>query len=55
LAVTLEDSASVGERRFVTVGADHLGRLLVVIHAPGAGEMDTALVPMTMHTAPPSP
>jgi uncharacterized DUF497 family protein len=39
LAVSLEDFASVGESRYVTVGADHLGRLLVVVHAPGAVEV----------------
>lgn len=32
LAVTIEDPDSVGEPRFVTLGMDALGRLLVVIH-----------------------
>lgn len=31
-AVTIEDPDAVGERRFVTVGLDALGRVLVVVH-----------------------
>ncbi len=34
LAVTIEDPDSTGELRFVTLGADALGRVLVVIHSP---------------------
>ena len=33
-AVTIEDPDAQGERRFVTVGMDALGRILVVIHTP---------------------
>lgn len=32
LAVTIEDPDSIDEQRFVTLGMDALGRLLVVIH-----------------------
>lgn len=32
LAVTIEDPDSEGERRFITMGSDALGRVLVVIH-----------------------
>lgn len=31
-ALTLEDPDAVGEQRFVTLGMDALGRLLVVVH-----------------------
>ena len=34
MAVTVEDPDAVGERRFVTLGMDALGRVLVVIHTP---------------------
>lgn len=34
LALTLEDPDSEGERRFVTLGMDALGRVLVVVHTP---------------------
>ena len=34
MAVTVEDPDAVGERRFVTLGRDALGRVLVVIHTP---------------------
>jgi uncharacterized protein len=33
MAVTVEDPDAVGEQRFVTLGMDALGRVLVVIHA----------------------
>ena len=33
-AVTIEDPDAQGERRFVTLGMDALGRILVVIHTP---------------------
>jgi uncharacterized protein len=33
LAVTIEDPDSEGEHRFVTLGADTLGRILVVVYA----------------------
>ena len=32
MAVTIEDPDSIDEQRFVTLGMDALGRLLVVIH-----------------------
>jgi uncharacterized protein len=32
LALTIEDPDSEGEQRFVTLGMDSLGRVLVVIH-----------------------
>jgi uncharacterized DUF497 family protein len=36
MAVTVEDPDSDGEQRFVTLGMDTLGRVLVVVHAyPG--------------------
>jgi uncharacterized protein len=34
LAVTIEDPDSEGERRFITLGMDSLGRILVVVHTP---------------------
>lgn len=34
LATTVEDPDSEGELRFVTLGMDALGRLLVVVHTP---------------------
>jgi uncharacterized DUF497 family protein len=33
-AVTIEDPDAQGERRFVTIGMDALGRVLVVVHTP---------------------
>jgi uncharacterized DUF497 family protein len=33
-ALTVEEPDAVGERRFVTLGLDALGRLLVVVHTP---------------------
>lgn len=33
-AVTIEDPDAVEEQRFITLGLDSLGRLLVVVHAP---------------------
>lgn len=32
-ALTIEDPDAVGEQRFVTLGMDTLGRVLVVVHA----------------------
>jgi len=32
-AATIDDLAAVGEQRYVTLGMDALGRLLVVVHA----------------------
>jgi len=33
-AVTIEDPDAQGERRFVTLGMDALGRVLIVVHTP---------------------
>ncbi|MFN7573328.1 MAG: BrnT family toxin [Betaproteobacteria bacterium] len=34
MAVTVEDPDAEGEQRFVTLGMDALGRLLVIVHTP---------------------
>ena len=34
LAVTIEDDAAEGEQRFVTMGINTFGSLMVVIHTP---------------------
>ena len=34
VAVTVEDPDAEGESRFVTLGMDALGRILVVVHTP---------------------
>jgi len=34
LAVTIEDPDAEGERRFVTLGMDALGRILIMVHTP---------------------
>jgi len=34
LGITIEDPDSESEPRFVTLGADSLGRILVVVHTP---------------------
>ena len=36
MALTFEDPDSEGEQRFVTLGMDALGRVLVVVHTPRA-------------------
>lgn len=33
-AVTIEDPDAAGEQRFLTLGMDALGRVLVVVHTP---------------------
>ena len=33
-AVTIEDPDGEGEQRFITLGMDSLGRVLVVVHTP---------------------
>ena len=33
-AITIDDPDAEGERRFVTVGMDALGRVLVIVHSP---------------------
>lgn len=35
-AATIEDPDSAGEHRFLTLGRDALGRVLVVVHTPRA-------------------
>jgi uncharacterized DUF497 family protein len=37
MAVTVEDPDSVEEQRFITLGMDALGRVLVVVHTPRGG------------------
>jgi uncharacterized DUF497 family protein len=34
MAITIEDKDAEGEVRFVTLGMDSLGRILVVVHTP---------------------
>ncbi len=34
LAITIEDPDAEAERRFVTLGTDALGRVLIVVHTP---------------------
>ena len=34
MAVTIEDPDAEGEQRFVTLGRDALGRVLVIVHSP---------------------
>jgi uncharacterized DUF497 family protein len=34
LGITIEDPDSEGEARFITLGADSVGRILVVVHTP---------------------
>jgi uncharacterized DUF497 family protein len=36
MALTVEDPDAEGEQRFVTLGMDALGRVLVVVHTPRA-------------------
>jgi hypothetical protein len=35
LALTIEDESAVGEQRFVTIGMNIFGTLMVVVHTPG--------------------
>ena len=37
LALTVEDDTAEGEQRFVTIGANVFGSLMVVIHTPRGG------------------
>ena len=37
--VTIEDPDAEGEQRFVTLGMDALGRVLVVVHTPRGGRI----------------
>ncbi len=34
MAITIPDPDAVGEARFITLGMDSLGRVLVVVHTP---------------------
>lgn len=34
MAITIEDPDAEGEQRFVTLGMDALGRVLVIVHSP---------------------
>jgi hypothetical protein len=34
LALTIEDAAAAGEQRFVTIGMNAFGTLMVVVHTP---------------------
>jgi uncharacterized DUF497 family protein len=38
-AITIEDLAAEGERRFVTLGADAAGRVLAVVWAEGSNDL----------------
>lgn len=38
-AITVADPDAAGELRFVTLGMDALGRILVVVHTPRAGRI----------------
>ena len=37
MACTVEDPDTVGEQRFITLGMDALGRVLVIVHTQRAG------------------
>jgi len=39
LAITVEDDSGEGERRFVTVGMNVFGSLMVVVHTPRGEEV----------------
>ena len=34
MAITIEDPDSEGEQRFISLGADSFGRILVIVHTP---------------------
>ena len=34
MAITIEDPDAIAEQRFVTLGMDALGRILIVVHTP---------------------
>ena len=38
LALTVEDDIAEGERRFVTIGMNTFGSMMVVVHTPRSGE-----------------
>jgi len=39
LALTIEDKAAEGEQRFVTIGMNLFGSLMVVVHAPSGEDV----------------
>jgi len=39
LAITVEDESAQGERRFVTIGMNVFGSLMVVVHTPRGDEV----------------
>lgn len=39
LALTIEDTESVGERRYVTVGTNSFGQMRVVVWTPRGGDL----------------
>jgi len=39
LAITVEDDSAEGERRFVTIGMNVFGSLMVVVHTPRGEEV----------------
>ena len=44
LALTVEDDAAEGEQRFVTIGMNAFGSLMVVVHAPRGSGLRTISV-----------
>jgi uncharacterized DUF497 family protein len=44
LALTVEDESAKGEQRFVTIGMNVFGSLMVVVHAPRGDESRTISV-----------
>ena len=44
LALTVEDDSAVGEQRFVTIGTNVFGSLMVVVHTPRGYEVRTISV-----------
>jgi len=44
LALTIEDDAAEGEQRFVTIGMNAFGSLMVVVHTPRSSESRTISV-----------
>ena len=44
LALTVEDGATEGEQRFVTIGMNVFGSLMVVVHTPRGDEARTISV-----------
>ena len=44
LALTFEDDSTVGEQRFVTIGMNVFGSLMVVVHTPRGDRVRTISV-----------